>query len=78
MKKKLTITIDAGVLSMAKQQARSRGISLSSLIEQRLTETEGEQTPSFTTRWRGQLRATRRNNQRHDALAGKYLTSKET
>ena len=34
MKQKLTITVDAELLPLAKRYARSRGVSLSSLIEQ--------------------------------------------
>ena len=33
MKRKLTITVDADVIPMAKHYARARGVSLSSLIE---------------------------------------------
>ena len=42
MKKKLTITIDAELLPKAKRYARSRGVSLSSFIEQSLREVAGE------------------------------------
>ena len=35
---KLTITVDAELLPLAKRYARSRGVSLSSLIEQSLRE----------------------------------------
>ena len=38
MKQKLTITVDAELLPLAKRYARSRGVSLSSLIEQSLRE----------------------------------------
>ncbi len=36
MKQKLTITVDAELVPIAKQYARTRGMSLSSLIEQSL------------------------------------------
>ena len=36
MKKKLTVTVDAEVLPIAKQYARAKGVSLSSLIERSL------------------------------------------
>ena len=73
MKKKLTITVDADLLPIAKRHARSRGVSLSSLIEQSLREVTGDETASFSTRWRGQFRAVERDDPRYDALAQKYL-----
>ncbi len=74
MKQKLTITVDAELLPIAKRYARSRGVSLSSLIEQSLREVAGEHAPSFASRWRGKFRAAdRENDPRYDALAQKYL-----
>ena len=73
MKKKLTITVDAEILPAAKRYARSRGVSLSSLVEQSLRSVAGQEAPSFTQRWRGQLRAAKRDDPRYDALARKYL-----
>ncbi len=74
MKQKLTITVDADVLPAAKRYARSRGVSLSSLIEQSLREMAGENAPSFSSRWRGKFRpAEREDDPRYDALAKKYL-----
>ena len=74
MKQKLTITIDADMLPVAKRYARSRGVSLSSLVEQFLREIAGESTPSFSSRWRGKFRAAEHEGDaRYDALARKYL-----
>ena len=74
MKQKLTITVDAELLPIAKRYARSRGVSLSSLIEQSLKEVAGENTLSFASRWRGQFRAAEREDDpRYDALARKYF-----
>ena len=74
MKQKLTITVDAELLPVAKRYARSRGVSLSSLVEQSLREMAGETTPSFTSRWRGKFRAAKREDDpRYDALTKKYL-----
>ena len=73
MKRKLTMTVDAEVLPMAKRYARSLGVSLSSLIDQSLREVAGEHAPSFASRWRGQLKAALRDDPRYDALARKYL-----
>ena len=74
MKQKLTITVDADLLPMAKRYARSRGVSLSSLVEQSLREMAREDELSFTSRWRGKFRpAEREGDPRYDALARKYL-----
>ena len=74
MKQKLTITVDAELVPIAKRYARSRGVSLSSLIEQSLREVAGDHPPSFASRWRGKFRvAEREEDPRYDALAGKYL-----
>lgn len=73
MKKKLTVTVDAEVLPRAKSYARSRGVSLSSLIEQALREVVGTTTQSFSDRWRGQLETANRDDPRYDALSKKYL-----
>ena len=73
MKRKLTITLDSGLVTRAKQYARSRGVSLSSLIEASLRQIAGEDTPSFATRWRGRFEGARRDDGRYAALARKYL-----
>ncbi len=73
MKKKLTITVDAELLPIAKRYARSRGVSLSSLIEQSLREVSGGDTATFSSRWQGRLRAADRDDPRYGALAEKYL-----
>ena len=74
MKQKLTITVDADLLPAAKRYARSRGVSLSSLVEQSLREMTGGNAPSFASRWRGKFRAAEREgDSRYDALAKKYL-----
>ena len=74
MKQKLTITVDADLIPIAKRYARSRGVSLSSLIEQSLREVAGDHAPSFASRWRGQFQAAERDGDpRYEALAKKYL-----
>lgn len=71
--KKLTITVDAEVLLVAKQYARARGVSISSLIESALREMLDKEEPAFSTRWRGQFQAAHRDGPRYAALARKYL-----
>lgn len=73
MKKKLTITVDAELIPRAKRHARSRGVSLSSLIEQSLRDMTAKNTPSFASRWRGRFQAAQRDGLRYDKLAKKYL-----
>ena len=72
MKQKLTITVDAELLSRAKQYARSRGVSLSALIEQAIREKVGEDGPSFASRWLGAFRFAERDDPRYEALLRKY------
>lgn len=73
MKTKLTITIDSDILPAAKRYARSRGVSLSSVVEQSLRNVTAKEATSFTQRWRGRLQAAQRDDPRYDALARKYL-----
>ncbi len=76
MKQKLTITVDADLLPLARQYAEARGISLSSLIEQALRDMAEEETPAFATKWRGKFRAAElKDDPRYDAMANKYLSS---
>ncbi len=72
-KKRLTITVDDELLPRAKQYARSRGVSLSSLIEASLRELTAEGTPSFASRWRGRFEAAPQGDGRYEVLARKYL-----
>ena len=73
MKRKLTITIDDALVAEAKRLARSRGLSLSSLIETSLRETLSHDAPTFAERWRGSFRPAHRVDPRYEALARKYL-----
>ena len=73
MKQKLTITIDSELVPVAKRYARSKGVSLSSLIEQSLRQVAGDHPPSFASRWRGRFQPADRDDPRYDALARKYL-----
>ena len=74
MKKKLTLTIDAELLPLAKRYAQSQGLSLSSLVERSSRELAAPNTPLFTSRWRGRLKAAdAKDDSRYDVLARKYL-----
>ena len=73
MKHKLTITIDKELIPLAKRHARSKGVSLSALIEQSLREaTAGDELP-FGTKWRGKFKlAERTGDPRYEYLVKKY------
>ncbi len=73
MKQKLTITVDSELVPEAKRYARSRGVSLSSLIEAQLRELVSGRAPSFASRWSGKFEAAEREDPRYEALARKYL-----
>lgn len=73
MKRKLTVTIDPEVVVAAKRHARSRGVSLSALIERRLREEVLVGEPSFAERWRGRFCPADRDDPRYESLARKYL-----
>ncbi len=73
MKTKLTVTIDERLVPKAKQFARSRGLSLSQLIENALREMGADEAGSFSRRWRGKFLLARHDDARYRALAKKYL-----
>ena len=74
MKKKLTVTIDPELIPVAKRYAKSRGMSLSALIEKYLADATKPETESIASRWRGKFRpANLHGDPRYDFLAKKYL-----
>lgn len=73
MKTKLTVTIDEELIPKAKEHARSRGVSLSDLIEGALRSMTLEKRRSFSARWRGRFKVAGRRDDRYKALAEKYL-----
>jgi hypothetical protein len=73
VKTKLTITIDERLLPRAKQYARSRGLSLSRLIENALREMGADEAGSFSRRWRGKFSLVGRDDERSRALTKTYL-----
>ena len=73
MKRKLTLTVEENLLPLAKRYAKSRGLSLSSLVERLLMGAAGRHEPSFASRWLGKLQPAERGDVRYDALEKKYL-----
>ena len=57
------------MLPRAKRYARSRGVSLSSLIEDALREMADPDRPSFTAKWRGRFVPSEKGDERYRALA---------
>lgn len=73
MKTKVTLTLDEELVPRAKALARSRGKSLSQLVEDSLREMAGAEGESFAVRWLGAFEPARRDDERYRALAEKYL-----
>jgi hypothetical protein len=73
VKAKLTVTIDERLLPKAKQYARSRGLSLSQLIENALREMGANAAGSFASRWRGKFSLAGRDDEGYRALSKKHL-----
>lgn len=72
MKAKLTITVDENLIPEAKRYARSRGQSLSQVVEDGLRKTIAEGDAGFAQRWRGRFRAADGDDERFALLAQKY------
>ena len=72
MKAKLTITIDRELLPEAKRYARSRGQSLSAVIEDALRTLAKPQQQSFSERWAGKFKLAERDDERYKYLVKKY------
>ena len=72
MKTKLTITVDRDLVPVAKQMARRRGVSLSSIIEGALREMTRPEGPTFSERWRGAFEWSGDQDARARALREKY------
>jgi hypothetical protein len=73
MKAKLTITVDEKLIPEAKRYARSRGKSLSQVVEDRLRQAIAERDAGFAQRWRGRFKAADGVDDRFIHLAKKYL-----
>ena len=73
MKTELTLTVDANVVALAETYARSRGISVSSLVEGLLRELVGDDATTFTARWSGRFQPAGGDDPRYGRLARKYL-----
>lgn len=71
MRTKLTVTIDEDLLPRAKRYAKSRGTSVSRLIEEALRVATGDEQ-DFVEKWRGRFTITARDQPRFRYLKEKY------
>ena len=73
MKAKLTVSIDRDLIPAAKRYARSRGTSLSQVIEDALRDLSDADVETFSERWTGSLAPSKKNDARYERRARKYL-----
>jgi hypothetical protein len=76
MKMRMTLTIEPEISHRAKAFARSKGTSLSGLVESLLAREAGivtsEKTISFGKKWAGRLQLATKNEARFDSLKERY------
>jgi len=75
VKQKLTITMDSELVPVAKRYAKSKGVSLSALIEQALRDaTVQRDDVPFGTKWRGKFKlAEKTGDPRYEYLVNKHV-----
>jgi hypothetical protein len=73
MKTKLTLTIDEDLVPQAKRYAEARRDSLSGVVERALRNLTDKKEISFSKRWRGKFKPSRRASSRYKTLARRYL-----
>ncbi len=74
MKAKLNLTIDEDLVPQSKEYARSKSISVSQLVEQLLRAVTQKQSPTFTSKWRGKFKVSKRTGPRFDKLQKRFLS----
>ena len=72
-KRELTVAVDADLVASAVEYARSRGLSLSALIERSLRQAIAPNAQSFSSRWRGRFKLAERDGARYAALSQKHI-----
>lgn len=73
MKTRLHVTVDYSVLQRARELARTRGMSLSALVESALRRvTEVDSAPSCTASWRGTMAMVDQGTPRLRTLAARH------
>lgn len=72
MKSKLNLTIDQDLIPLSKKYARSRGLSVSKLVEDLLRIVTQKEKPTFSEKWRGQFKVTHKRGPRYEKLKHRY------
>jgi hypothetical protein len=78
MKNRYTLTLDPEISHQAKNLAKKRGTSLSSMVEKLLLNEIGTQKKesgkdvSFSQRWAGKIELAEKNEPRYHTLKSKY------
>jgi antitoxin component of RelBE/YafQ-DinJ toxin-antitoxin module len=74
MKKKINLTLDEAVVIKTKKFVRSKGISVSHLVESLLKQAINESKISFSKKWQGQLKlANPQKSPRYKKLRERYF-----
>ncbi len=73
MKEKLNLTIEKSLIPRSKAYARSKGISVSTLVEKLLRNVTDENKESFSQRWAGKFSVLEREDERYKKLKERYL-----
>lgn len=74
MKTKLNLTIEKNLVKYSKEHARSKGISVSRLIENLLNENVKKNSLSFTEKWQGKFKISSGKDARYKKLEDRYFT----
>lgn len=73
MKTKLNLTIDENLVPKSKRYAKTKGLSVSQLVENMLREVTQKQENSFSQKWRGKFKAVEKEEMRYKKLKERYL-----
>jgi len=73
MKQKINLTLEKELVNKTKRFARSKGTSVSKLVESLLREAVDEHRKPFSERWLGKLKVAEKDTPRFKKLADRYL-----
>jgi hypothetical protein len=73
MKTKLNLTIDEELVPVTKEYASRRGMSLSQLVEELLREVTSNDGPTFSDKWRGRFKPSKKEGPRYEKLKKRLL-----
>ncbi len=72
MKAKINLTIDEGIVPLAKRYARKMGKSVSELVESLLREEIEKEQTSFSEKWQGRFTTAAKDDTRYQKLSKRY------